>query len=67
MTGIDWIDGIRQVLRPSSAVVVLSRELQPSDLRGYHYRGVLQIIRRRSLTLGMMRSRLEKAVELSCV
>jgi len=67
MTGIEWIDGIRQVLRPSTGVVVFSGELQPADLREYHRRGVLQIISKRSLTLGMMSSTLQKALELSCV
>jgi len=67
MTGLDWLDGMKQVLRPSTGVVVFSGELQPADLSAYHRRGVLQIISKRSLTLGMMSSTLQKTLELSCV
>ncbi|NDH30075.1 MAG: response regulator [Betaproteobacteria bacterium] len=54
MSGLAWLDGIRSHLRPSTAIVVFSGELKSTDLPEYQRRGVLQVLCKRSLTLGML-------------
>ena len=67
MSGLEWLDGIRNHLRPSTAVVVFSGELSATDLPEYQRRGVLQVLCKRSLTLGMLGTTLKQALELACV
>jgi len=67
MSGLEWLDGIRSHLRPSTAVLVFSGELKATDLRGYQRRGVLQVLCKRSLTLGRLGSTLKSAFEVACV
>jgi len=67
MSGLQWLDGIKPHLRPSTAVVVFSGELGPGDLPEYQRRGVLQVLSKRSLTLGMLGTTLKQALDLACV
>jgi len=67
MSGLEWLDGIRPHLRPSTAIVVFSGELAATDLPEYQRRGVLQVLCKRSLTLGMLGITFRQALELACV
>jgi CheY-like chemotaxis protein len=67
MSGLQWLDGIRPHLRPSTAVIVFSGELGSGDWAEYQRRGVLQVLNKRTLTLGMMGTALKQALELACV